>query len=528
MTQCPAQKLKDKKIKVHYIDLPEQKLPADYKTYSVNVYGATAQIAGLVNSTLAKKIKLDGYKRLDGKHGKFGHLRIRVNTGTLRTGFVEYRSQIRTYKDKDGNEISKTYYWYNIPFTGNTSFSIIDPEGNILIEEQKNYSTTERTREFTSASQLRKEKNRLIESERKSFARKMVNKIVDMSKKTAVSQFDYAHVFDNRQFYIVTKYSGEPQYQKFFDKTKSVLEKADPAMPASELKIKLSDVISFWEKEGSKNPGGDKKMKDVFKAANTNLAYIYYYLDDFDNARKHAQLVIKSEGKDRDCKKLLDDIEADEIKMQLHQIYSKHYYRDLSTALAPTEIEALESEQAEISDENNMSSGSIILNGEKIIGSFLMDKSADQMVFGTDGNTQFAVQADSEMQVYDLTDENITSFIIGDRQFNKIQFAPCAKGKSELRLRIMEEVYISGRIQLFKYSPTSGALGNNKSEYAFQKESDIHPVSLLDTQFLLWDKGLTKYFEDCSDLSIMCQEGSFEMTTEDLIRAARIYSEICD
>jgi len=71
-------------------------------------------------------------------------------------------------------------------------------------------------------------------------------------------------------------------------------------------------------------------------------------------------------------------------------------------------------------------------------------------------------------------------------------------------------------------------LSGEKTELAYQKTGDPAPVSLEDTQFLVLNKGLSKYFADCPDLTKMCSEGQIELYKEDLIKAARIYTELCE
>ena len=150
------------------------------------------------------------------------------------------------------------------------------------------------------------------------------------------------------------------------------------------------------------------------------------------------------------------------------------------------------------------------------------------MVFGAKGNTKFMAEEDGEMIEYDLTSEEVSEFTMGERKFIKTRFNPSAKGKGESAMHILEVVYTSDKIKLLKYYPSSGALGEEKSEFAFQKNSDDFPLSLEDTQFLLWKKGLSKYFGDCADLKDMCTEGGIKKNQDDLIKAARIYSELCE
>jgi hypothetical protein len=123
--------------------------------------------------------------------------------------------------------------------------------------------------------------------------------------------------------------------------------------------------------------------------------------------------------------------------------------------------------------------------------------------------------------------KEITAFSIGDRTFVKRTFTPCAKGKANPATHVMEEIYNSEKIVLYKYYPSGGALSDAKTEFAFKKKAEDNPVSLYDTQFLILKKGLANYFTDCADLKAMCEEGGIENEQESLLKAARIYSEVC-
>ena len=64
-----AQKIKDKRVTMKYVAFPAQKLPLDYTTYSVEVYGANVSKGGLTADGLEKSVKMDGFlERFDVFH----------------------------------------------------------------------------------------------------------------------------------------------------------------------------------------------------------------------------------------------------------------------------------------------------------------------------------------------------------------------------------------------------------------------------------------------------------------------------
>jgi len=95
-----GQKIKDKKVQFHYVNLPSEKLADDFQTYSVRVYGSAISKAGLSAQKLANSIKMDGFKRLSGSGNDYGHLRISVSTGYISSGRAEPKSSSSKKKDK--------------------------------------------------------------------------------------------------------------------------------------------------------------------------------------------------------------------------------------------------------------------------------------------------------------------------------------------------------------------------------------------------------------------------------------------
>ncbi len=104
----------------------------------------------------------------------------------------------------------------------------------------------------------------------------------------------------------------------------------------------------------------------------------------------------------------------------------------------------------------------------------------------------------TEIFEYDLLDTTNSAFSIGERAFEKMHFSPCAKVKGEFKMCILETLYASDKLNLYKYHPSTSKIEAEKPEFAFKKAADAAPVSLLDTQFLLLKKGLASYFSDCA------------------------------
>jgi hypothetical protein len=524
-----AQKAKDQRVDIRYVSLPSEKLPPDFTTYSVTVYGSNVSISGKSVNSLNSSIKMNSFARVgETKEGEYGHLRIKVNTGLVTCGRLESRSRSETYKDDKGVEKKRNYYWYELAYSGSTSFSILDPEGTILASGSKDYNSSGKSKEYSTPSALSAEADNIRNSLRKSFAGDMVDAIVYSAQSALSSKYDFSFAKDDPQLYTIKKHDQEDRFESCLENTIAVFKEM-PANGDPKLYFpKLESCIAFWESHASKSPGSDKNLQEVFLASNANLAYVYYYLDQFDKAETHAKKIFTVDAKNKRVEQFLETMDKTKQRMEMHNIHTLHYNRDLSKALPPNKVKEIEEAKEEMDAQNNSLPGFLVTESDTVKGTFMRSKEDNDFIFGVNGNTKFMVESEGMPKEYEIPYGHIKSFGIGNRIFRRMSFSPCAKGKSEPGMHIMELVYDHEKIKLFKYYPELGTLSSASTEFAYQKAGETDPVSLLDTKFLLLDKGLANYFSTCPDLSSLCSEGKFELNEEDLLKAARVYAEVCE
>ncbi|MBI5916244.1 MAG: RHS repeat protein [Bacteroidetes bacterium] len=524
-----GQRLKDKRTKITYVSLPEKKLPESYTTYSVGVYGWAVTAGGSNPDAAAKKINMDGFKRIAYSREGGGHLRIMVNTGTVTQGQAELKSKKNVYKnDKTKKETVTWEYWYEVPYSGGTSYQIYDPEGNILDSGGSSLGDTKSTRTYNNSSELGKNYSNLMNDLKKKYSNEVSNNIIGQVNQSLAKNFDFRKTIADPELFLIVNYDTEAEYDKYYEQIDKEWKNLDAATKTEDLKAKFGDALAFYEKEAEMDTKGEKKLERVFEASNYNAALLNFYLDDFEKAVRYANRVIAQEGKHKKASEIIEKAQAIKVLMDLHGIPTMHYSRDLTNAMGPAASKALEIAQEAMENANDMLTGTIAINDEIISGTFVSEKGTGELDFSQKGNTKFAAKKEDGTTVeYDLMAKEITAFSIGDRSFVKRTFTPCAKGKSNPAIHVMEEIYNSERIVLYKYYPSGGALSDAKTEFAFKKAAEENPVSLHDTQFLILKKGLANYFSDCADLKAMCEEGGIENEQESLIKAARIYSEVC-
>ncbi len=357
-----GQRLKDKRAQINYVALPAKKLPDSYTTYSVQVYGNTIVEGGNNSESLANRVIMDGFKRVNHQDGG-GHLRLVINTGYVSQGRAEYKSKKNTNKDpKTGVETVTWEYWYEIPYSAGPGFQIYDPEGNILGTGGRNFSEVKSTRRYGNSTDLSKNLTAQMNNARREFAQRVTNEIVGMAADLLSNEYDYNKTHDNPELFIIDNYASEAEYLKYYELIDNEWKKMDSAVPALELKTKFGDALAFYEKEAEIDPKGDKKLLKVFEAANYNAALLHFYLDDFEKTVRYANRVIASEGgKHKKSSDLIERVQKEKKIMEMHGINTLHYNRDLSKAMAPSAIKALEKAQEQLESENNLLRGVVDL-----------------------------------------------------------------------------------------------------------------------------------------------------------------------
>lgn len=524
-----AQKLRDESLWIKYVQLPPNKLPDDYLTYSSFVSGQIMAKAGYSSQSAAKSMTMDGFKRVPDNGIKGGHLRLVISTGSVSRDSPEFKSKTTKSKTKDGKEVSKTTYYYLYGFQALGTYTIYNADGEQLFSESIPVNQTYESPEFSDASALRKQMNKYFNEYDKKFAISALNSMKNKGNSELRSRYDYQNARKRHELYVIKKHASEDQWEKHYNNVKDVFETSDYATSSDELLQGLNKSIEYYEMQGSKNPRENKKLKRIYEAAHYNLALIYTFTDQLDKALEHANMVLESEGKDTKTKRLIEFITSSMERMNSLDIHTLHHYRALENAMPPHQIAAMEEEMEELSENTNMSEAVVYLGNEEFIsGTITLEKDAEDLIIGEGGNVKFILEEEGEIKEINLCADEVTGFAVGDRTFMKMNFAPSAKGKEEASIQILEEVYSSEKINVYKYYPCSGALSADKPELALKKAGEENPISLESTQFLLWDKGLSQYFGDCEELKIMCEEGGLEKTLDDMIKAARIYAELCE
>ena len=216
----------------------------------------------------------------------YGYARIRG--GSLKSKTTES-------KDKDGKVTKTTNYHYEFPGTAEVSYSVYDPNGEVLDSGSANMNNTLSSSASTSSSNLRKQYKSIRDKLSKSYAYS-VTKSAIANAKTGTAKFDFRNTNKNAELFFVRKHADEDKFKMYVEQAQEVYKNSEATTPAVELKGQLSEMISFWEGHASKDPKGEKQQTKIYTAANYNLGLVSLFLDDLDKAEKHAEMTLAANG----------------------------------------------------------------------------------------------------------------------------------------------------------------------------------------------------------------------------------------
>jgi hypothetical protein len=531
-TDAFSQKVKWERFNIAYTHLPSDPLPAEFTTYSTRVYGSWSDQlagAGLTTTGLANRIKMDGFKKVDN-----GHIRVVVQLGYFRTENNKLNSIKKEKEDKEGNK--STYYRYTRSFQYSMpiSMQVTDYQGKVLIDRvisDRSNAQTYTSKEFASAKAANEwwYKNRT--NTYNQFIKELINNGINTASSTIRSKYDYqkmAKKTDNME--LVVKFEKEAEFEKAYNTVKEAFAEMTPQEPVDGLKEKVKPAMEFWSQMIDSYDPRHKKERKVVHAANYNMAVTFFWLDDLDSAQKYATDCLNIGWKDGRPKQLKREIENVRKLFAANKMTTRHIKRDLSNAKPP----ASSAELAALAMEDDGAAavdmqGFVVSNDDtRLEGKFVITaEEGESLAFGPNGNITF-VYEDAGMEKKHFMDPSKTSaFGFEKRQFSVHPFAPGSDPDAEAKPCILESLYDSEKVNVYVYCPYDDKLGEEDVEFAFQKgEGEL--VSTKDTQFLIFKKGLAKYFEDCADLKELAEGGEFKRNEKDIVRAARVYAEMCD
>ena len=335
-TNISAQKAKvgNLKVKAKYLQFPSIGFDTTVNSYSVklkmNESFLTRQTYNL--DWFKKKISINGYPKLDFG----GDVIVEATIGNVTMDKPRY--QTRTVTPKKGKAYKE--YYIELPYKHVFSYKIIDRKSGDTIYEN---NFMERTGRFGSYSNYpdegvwtsdkyrnvkkieawwNKNRHKIYTSIRKNTIKKNLNRISkDLNVKFGFSPAQ-AKVKLKK-----LKSKKHPQYNDYHKLEQVVKDAFDSLDYYSVEKFKktIKPAMDFWLENEAKYNGADKNEKKLKYACQLDLAHSYYWMDDFENAKKWAQKVAEGDYKSKDGKKLIKKIDKTLEKISKIHRNAQHF-----------------------------------------------------------------------------------------------------------------------------------------------------------------------------------------------------------
>src|SRR5687768_8575696 len=313
---------------VSYYRMPDDPLDASYKTYSVEVSMRTGELmrTGLTEATLENEyLFLEGYDKVFNS----GDVHIEATLGDFNVYGERRGTQQNKSKDKDGKEVVRTSYYIEFRYSQPMAYRVTDKRGKTLEDEYIYHLTDDQTWRSTTYSSIsdldrywRSSRTYKLSELQKERIRQGMKEISERINNT----FGYRRIKESERFEKIGR-KRHPDFAKY-DATVEIVKKGFKLMDAdknlTEVKKTVQPAIEFYKTADASCKPTDKDAMKLKHINLYNLGLIYFWLEEFDDARKYTEAIYLFDDKDKDAKRLLEQIEYVESSLQKAKRPSRH------------------------------------------------------------------------------------------------------------------------------------------------------------------------------------------------------------
>ncbi len=299
--------------RVEYYRMPDYPLPPAYTTYSADLDISFTELSksGYSESYLVDNfLHLDGYDRVN----KDGDVEITARISDLIIWNESRKTRKSKTKDKNGVETTSYQYLLELKYSMPLAIRVVNKGGKTLLDEYV-FSMSD-TRTWTSSSYnsmsaldsyWRTQRKSRLSDIQKDLIREGMNKATDLIN----NGFGFRLIKEKIKFATIGK-QKHPDYDRF-QKNVEILQAAFETMSADKglekVREKAMPALEFYAATANKYKNGNKDQKKINHICLYNQALAYFWLEDFDLAESYAEAIKKFDSKNKDVRRLLEDIE---------------------------------------------------------------------------------------------------------------------------------------------------------------------------------------------------------------------------
>lgn len=324
-------------IDVSYVSYPQRPFSAEYTTYSVE-YDIPASVATQLGVS-APQLKsnccqISGYKDVN----KGGHFVVRISLETPTYGNVREMTSTYKVKDQSGKEVQKTNYYILFNYAFQASIVIMDYK-QAIIGKYTNISTVTnegKTQEFSTSAQMKEYWSKNSMTVIVPLWRKLLSNNIAQAGYILNSNHGYHNVSKEKAKLWILDSKKHPEFEAFqqhYETIKTAFGGMTASTPLN--KSALNSAITYFESLPNKYSADEKSDRKIRYAAYFNLGVIYYWLEDFENAAKNADLLVKNDYDKSDGTSLLSSIGRVKASLAANNAPNRHKIRDIANATPP-------------------------------------------------------------------------------------------------------------------------------------------------------------------------------------------------
>ncbi len=312
---------------VSYRDFPSDPLPGEFKTYNVRVEASPSLGMGYTAQNLSQEIQIEGLKNVEGT----GHVTILLIMDDIIFEKTSTNERIHTSKDKQGNEIKKSYFSTALVYSFSARMSVYDYRGSTLINNRilfdRNSKRTYKTPESSSADEATGYFTGKSSEIRTSLARQMVTGVISQANDWLNTEYGFPVRRVNDILWILNnkRHRSYRDQQKAWMDFRNAIVYLNENESVSTAKEKLQPVITYFEKAKKQYTGSDKESRKMRYASYYNLAKIYIYLDEPEKAIVEADALAMNDYDERDGRTLRAVAEALAEKLRKNNASTRHF-----------------------------------------------------------------------------------------------------------------------------------------------------------------------------------------------------------
>jgi hypothetical protein len=337
-------------FKASYLQLPTNPFPEEYTTFSTKFIanGINLSDAGFANgeSDLASTyFNISGFKKVN----MGGHFTIKVQIDGYDMGKPETVKKETTTKDKDGKETTTVSYTLKFKYLVPMMYTITDLNGKILkdgpIAEgfiEKTYETSS----YSTTAALEKYWNDNAATTKRGLLGGFISEKLSIFQALLDGEIGYVPRANSTDILWTTDSPKHPEndaFKKACEDTRLAMREMTVTMPLNPSKVK--PIIAYFDSVLVKYTKDEKPERKLRYAAWYNMATIYFWLEDFDNAVRCSEGLIANDYDKNDGKEIKSGSEKLKAKLANGRFKTRHYVRDVSNAVAPEMTQAQKDEE---------------------------------------------------------------------------------------------------------------------------------------------------------------------------------------